>query len=75
VEWVCDCFPQDEYRRRALAWLQLNYVNETRPGERLAIAAGPDGAGDPLGESRLWYVQGTNLETGSKSFEAAVGWR
>jgi medium-chain acyl-[acyl-carrier-protein] hydrolase len=69
VEWVCDCFSQEEYRQRPLAWLQLNYVNETRPGERLAIAAGPDGPGG------RWYVQGTNLNTGLKSFEAAVGWK
>lgn len=70
VEWVCDCFNQEEHRGRSLDWLQLNYVNETRPGERLSIGAGPDG-----GEAQRWFVQGTNLNTGLKSFEAALGWK
>jgi medium-chain acyl-[acyl-carrier-protein] hydrolase len=69
VEWVCDCFSQEEYRAHPLEWLQLNYINETKPGEHLSIAAGPD-ANDPT----CWYVQGNNLDTGQKSFEAAVGW-
>ncbi len=70
VEWVCDCFTQEEHRERSLDWLQLNYINETRPSERLSIGARPDG-----GEGRRWFVQGTNLNTGLKSFEAALGWK
>ncbi len=69
VEWVTDCFSHAEHDGRQLAWLQVNYINETRPGERLSLAAGVDGS-DP----DRWYVQGTNLNTGQKSFEAALSW-
>ncbi len=69
VEWVTDCFTQAEHDGRQLAWLQLNYINETRPGERLSVAVGPDG-----GNPERWYVQGTNLNTSQKSFEAVLSW-
>ena len=69
VEWVSDCFTQEEHRGRQPAWLQVNYTNETRPGERLSICAGQNGD-----ENGAWYFQGTNLNTGAKSFEAALAW-
>ena len=70
VEWICDCFSLDEYRSRSLDWLQVNYVNESKPGERLAIAAGPDAA-----NPSTWLVKGTNLNSGQCAFEAALGWK
>ena len=70
MDWVCDCFPSEDYLDKQLDWLQLNYVNEIKPGERLSIAAGQD-AGDPL----HWYIQGSNLATGLKAFDAEVGWK
>ena len=70
VEWVSDCFSQEEHLGRQFAWLQLNYINETRPGERLSICAGPSAE-----EDDLWFLQGKNLNNGLKSFEAALGWK
>ena len=70
VEWICDLFSLDDYRSRSLDWLQVNYVNEIKPGERLAITAGPD----PANPSN-WLVQGTNLNSGQCAFEAALGWK
>jgi medium-chain acyl-[acyl-carrier-protein] hydrolase len=69
VEWICDCFSLDEYRRR-LDWLQVNYINEIKPGERLSICAGQDPA-----NPSTWLVQGTNLNSGLRAFEAALGWK
>lgn len=69
VEWVTDCFSQTEHEGKQLAWLQLNYINETRPGERLSLAAGQDG-----GQPAHWFVEGKNLTTQQKSFEAALSW-
>ncbi len=69
IEWVSDCFAQEEHQGRQLAWMQLNYINETRPGERLSLAAGADPS-----DASLWYVQGTNLANHLKSFEAALNW-
>ncbi len=69
VEWVSDCFSQAEHEDRQLAWLQLHYINETRPGERLTLAAGADGT-----HPEMWFVQGTNLDTHLKAFEAVLSW-
>ena len=69
LEWICDCFPHEHYETHRLAWLQINYINETRPGETLSIRTAQM-AGDPL----TWYAAGINLATGARSFEAALGW-
>lgn len=69
IEWLSDCFSLEDYRKNRLGWFQLNYINEIRPGERLSISAGPD-AVDPA----RWYIQGKNVDTGQKSFDAEVGW-
>ena len=70
VEWISDCFSLDDYRSRSLDWLQVNYVNEIKPGERLVLSAGPD----PTNPSN-WLVQGANLNSGGRAFEAALGWK
>jgi medium-chain acyl-[acyl-carrier-protein] hydrolase len=70
VDWICDCFPSEAYLDRQLDWLRINFVNETRPGERLSIATAAE-AGDRL----HWYIQGSNLGTGLKSFDAELGWK
>jgi len=69
VEWISDCFSLADFRSRKLEWLQVNYVNEIKPGERISIAAGPDAA-----SPATWLVRGNNLNTGLRSFEAALGW-
>jgi medium-chain acyl-[acyl-carrier-protein] hydrolase len=70
VDWVMDCFPFEHHRRNRLAWLQVNYNSEVLPGDQVSLAAAQDKQ-DP---SR-WYVQGSSLESGSKAFEAAMGWQ
>ncbi len=70
IEWIADCFPFDQYSGGGLDWLQVNFVNEVKPGEEVAIAAGPcDGPADQ------WAVQGTNLASGLLSFEASLAWK
>jgi medium-chain acyl-[acyl-carrier-protein] hydrolase len=69
LEWVSDCFSMEEHRTHRLDWLQLNFVNETLPGESLAIHAGP-GTNAP----DTWFIYGTNLNTNLRAFEAALGW-
>lgn len=70
VEWATDCFPMEWHRAHRLSWLQINYANEVRPGERVSISAGPQ-PNDP----QAWLVQGANLDTGKRAFEAALGWK
>ncbi len=64
VEWVCDTIPFDRYRSGRLRRLQINYLNETRPGERLLLRAGEhDGQ---------WLVYGQNLDSSQRAFEAVA---
>ena len=75
VEWISDCFSLDDYRSRSLDWLQVNFINEIKPGERLAICAGPDASANDASQTSNWFVQGTNLNSGLRAFEAALGWK
>jgi acyl-CoA thioesterase FadM len=72
IEWLEDCFPFAEHRRRRLDWIQLNFSNEVKPGERMLISAGPEPVGN--GEAR-WFGQGSILPGGTRAFDAAFGWR
>jgi acyl-ACP thioesterase len=67
VEWVSDCFSFEHHREHELRWLQMNYVNEVKPGETVAV-------GVMEGQGGAWVAAGTNQETGQRAFECAVGW-
>ncbi|HEX2981581.1 MAG TPA: acyl-ACP thioesterase domain-containing protein, partial [Anaerolineaceae bacterium] len=55
IEWIADLFPLDSYRERDLAWLQINYINEVRPGEEVVLAAECSDS-DPA----VWQILATN---------------
>ncbi|HVN53724.1 MAG TPA: acyl-ACP thioesterase domain-containing protein [Anaerolineaceae bacterium] len=71
LEWICDCFPVEAFRGSGegdgLAWLQVNFNREVRPGERVAMSCGREG--------EVWHVQGTNLDSGANAFDAELGFR
>jgi medium-chain acyl-[acyl-carrier-protein] hydrolase len=69
IDWVSDCFSFDEFRASKPAWLQINYINEVKPGEPVALQRGmyPD-------QPNCWYISGNNLATHARAFEAQVGW-
>ena len=52
-----------------LAWLQINYNHEVRPGEQVALRSVQNPA-----NPATWWVYGTNLATGKRAFEAETGW-
>jgi hypothetical protein len=69
IDWISDCFTFEEHLTKKLSWLQINYVNEVKPGEPVALQRGAYPGG-----LNTWYITGTNLVTGAKAFEAQVGW-
>lgn len=70
VEWISDCFSIEEHQAHRPAWLQINYINEVKPGEQVSLQRGA------RQESPLtWYITGTNQNTGAKAFEAELGWQ
>lgn len=70
VEWICDCFPPEHYRRYQPAWLQINYNHEVLPGASVTLAVGTRSA-DPLTHVVCGSLNGSE----SRAFEAEIGWR
>lgn len=70
VEWICDAFPLEAYRKSSLEWLQINYDREIRPGETAALLTreSPETPG-------LWTVEGVNRSNDTRAFESALQWR
>ncbi|RPJ43193.1 MAG: acyl-ACP thioesterase, partial [Chloroflexi bacterium] len=70
VEWISDCFSIDEYQARRPAWLQINYLNEVKPGETVTLLRGERGE-----QPGCWYITGMNQVSGAKAFEAEFLWQ
>jgi medium-chain acyl-[acyl-carrier-protein] hydrolase len=70
LEWVADCFPYQAFQEDALAWLQINFNREVKPGERVAVFSG-----QTVDDPNTWIVQGANLDSGNNAFDAALGFR
>ncbi len=68
VEWVTECFPLEQYAQGGLDWLQINFVNEVKPGEGVSLALGEC-------EDKTWALQGTNEDNGLLAFEAELRWK
>ncbi len=70
IDWISDCFPLADYQARQVDWLQINYLNEVRPGESVTLLRGqrPD-------DAQRWYITGMNQNSGAKAFEAEIQWR
>jgi acyl-ACP thioesterase len=67
IDWISDCFPIEEYQERRPEWLQINYINEIKPGERVSLLRAPYPE-----DANRWYITGTNQQSGAKAFEAAI---
>jgi medium-chain acyl-[acyl-carrier-protein] hydrolase len=67
VEWVCDAFPIEMFQQKRLEFLQINYEHEVRPGEEVSILVNQVG-----GDSRLFAVEGCNLNNGTSAFQALL---
>jgi medium-chain acyl-[acyl-carrier-protein] hydrolase len=69
IEWISDCFSIEEHQTQRPAWLQINYLNEVRPGEAVQILRGQREEAPGV-----WYLAGVNQATGAKAFEAEICW-
>jgi acyl-ACP thioesterase len=69
IEWIADCYSLEEHRANRPHWLQINYLNEVLPGERVILQRARR-----TGSLRVWYIAGMNATTGAKAFEAEMGW-
>lgn len=70
MEWITDCFAPQDYASRQLDWIQINYNSEVRPGEKVSVGTAPDPT-----DAHTFLIQGQNLNTGARAFEAALRWK
>ncbi len=69
IEWISDSFPMQHYHSQCLSWLQINYLNEIKPGECVSLRTASE-ENDPS----TWLADGFNQSTNQRAFEAALGW-
>jgi len=70
IEWICDCFPIEHYARHQLEWLQINYLNEVKPGDFISLTCSPRDD-DP----QEWCFKAANQTASNWAFEAALRWK
>jgi medium-chain acyl-[acyl-carrier-protein] hydrolase len=70
IDWISDCFSVDEYQVRRPAELQINFLNEVKPGEAVTLLRG-----ERSGKAGCWYITGMNQYNGTKAFEAEFVWK
>ena len=69
VRWILDCFDVAQLRTEKIKTLQLNYLEQVLCGDRIAVSRSA-----PEEMPKASYVEGTNLKSGSKVFQALVEW-
>ncbi len=70
IDWISDCFSMDEYQAGRPAELQVNYLNEVKPGESVTLLRG-----ERSDKPGCWYITGMNQTSGAKAFEAEILWK
>lgn len=70
VEWISDCFSLAEHSAHRPAWLQINYLSEVMPGEKVVMMRGKRS-----GCENGWYLTGIHESSGVKAFEAELHWQ
>jgi acyl-ACP thioesterase len=70
VDWISDCFTMEEHQAHHPAELQINYLNEVKPGEAVTLLRG-----QRRENPNHWYITGMNQSSGAKAFEAMFLWK
>jgi acyl-ACP thioesterase len=70
VEWICDCFPPEHYRRYQPAYLQINYNHEVLPGNSITLSLG-----ERISDPPVHVIYGSPDGEEKRAFEAEIGWR
>jgi acyl-ACP thioesterase len=70
IAWIQDLYPPDFYNKFQISEFQINYLNETRFGERIQILS----CEEPFGDSLSTNVEGRIDGTKNPAFRARVIW-
>jgi acyl-ACP thioesterase len=67
VEWICDSFALEMFKHKRPASIQVNYINEVKPGEQVSIRTAN-------ADDCCTVIEGMNLNQNTRAFEAQVEW-
>ncbi len=70
IDWISDCFTFEEHQVCRPAELQINYLNEVKPGESVTLFRG-----QRRENTDCWYITGINQASSAKAFEAEFLWK
>lgn len=69
VEWILDCFNEEFYSEKTLKSLQLNFISQTRLGDRIRLKRG-----NYNGNTNISYVEAVNMESENLIFQSISQW-
>ena len=67
VDFIMDCFSFEEYRTRCIKDIEVNYINEIGPGEKMSVRR-------KMINEKSDYVDGIRKTDGAYVFNALVEW-
>lgn len=69
VEWILDCFSEEFSSNKNLKTLQLNYISQTKLGDKIILKRG-----NCKENSNISYVEGINEASGTRTFQSLIEW-
>jgi acyl-ACP thioesterase len=67
VEWILDCFTAEHYNESQIKALQLNFLSETKMGDKVVLKRGRDNVNESV-----YYVEAINHDNNNKVFQARL---
>jgi medium-chain acyl-[acyl-carrier-protein] hydrolase len=67
IEWVQNCYPQEQYEKQNVREFQINYQAETRYGEEVQISLKKASVSDPFD-----YLEGIRTIDGNTAFRSRI---
>lgn len=68
IEYILNCFPADFYKNNTIRELQVNFLSESKFGDRINLYKANAGDGNST-----FYIEGIN-QNDQKNFQAIVDW-
>ncbi len=70
IDWIGDAFSSELFEGEVPGQIQINYLNEVKPGDTISISGGLKD-----GQTKTWVIEGNNTTTQARSFEAELKWK
>ncbi len=69
IKWICDSFPKDQFLRRVISSIQINYLQEALPEDSVELFKSADE------HTEIQYIVGRSQNNESTLFNSLVQWK